>query len=97
MKGALPSYKDAPRVALTNGAISGSSESESYVDSDTSKYKQVTRRKNEAKENKAKSVNSAGSAFQGLYSTQNRTPIKFTPKKETVEYRLNESLNGNAN
>lgn len=97
MKGALPSYKDAPRVAMTNGAISGSSESESYVDSDTSKYKQVTRRKNEAKENKAKSVNSAGSAFQGLYSTQNRPPIKFTPKNKTTEYRLNESLNGKAN
>lgn len=104
-----PRYVDVPRVALTGGATIGTSESRSYRESDTHKLAQknssptasqladALKLSEEQGAKATKSVNSAGSEFQGLYNTLNSTPIKFTPKKETVEYRLNESLNGKAN
>lgn len=107
--GALSSYKEVPRVALTNGAISGSTQSASYASSDTNGFVQIKsastneqlaealKKREEQSAKLTKSVNSAGSAFQGLYSAQSRTLINFTPKNKTTEYRLNESLNGNAN
>ncbi|WP_186379731.1 hypothetical protein [Yersinia mollaretii] len=97
------------RVALTNGAISGSSQSTSYANSDTNGFAQINSsstneqlaealKSGEEQSGKtAKSVNSAGSAFQGLYSTPNSTQINFTPKNKTTEYRLNKLLNGKAN
>ncbi|QKJ02836.1 hypothetical protein [Yersinia mollaretii] len=97
-KGALPSYREVPRVALTNGAISGSSQSTSYANSDTNgQLAEALKSREEQGATTAKSVNSAGTQFMGLNSAQNRTPINFIPKKMTTEYRLNESLNSKAN
>ncbi|CQD37149.1 hypothetical protein [Yersinia mollaretii] len=96
-KGALPSYREVPRVALTNGAISGSSQSTSYANSDTNgQLAEALKSREEQGATTAKSVNSAGTQFMGLNSAQNRTPINFIPKKMTTEYRLNESLNSKA-
>lgn len=94
----IQSYREVPRVALTNGAISGSSQSASYANSDTKgQLAEALKSREEQSVKTTKSVNSAGSQFMGLNSTQNRTQINFTPKTKTVEYRLNESLNGKAN
>ncbi|WP_145520448.1 hypothetical protein [Yersinia mollaretii] len=96
--GGIQSYREVPRVALTNGAISGSSQSASYANSDTKgQLAEALKSREEQSAKTTKSVNSAGSQFMGLNSTQNRTQINFTPKNKTVEYRLNESLNGKAN
>ncbi|CNK33925.1 Serine rich protein [Yersinia mollaretii] len=95
--GVIQSYGGSPRVALTNGAIIGSSESRRYRNSDTNLQADALKSREEQSAKTPKSVNSAGSQFMGLGSAQNRPPINFIPKKMTTEYRLNESLNSNEN
>ena len=77
---ALPSYRDVPVVALTNGATSGTSQSSSYRNSDTSHLAQknasptefqladVKKVKEVESTAAPKSVNALGSQFMGMGS-----------------------------
>lgn len=107
-KGALPSYREVPRVALTNGAISGSSQSASYANSDTNGFVHINssstneqlaealKSREEQGAKTAKSVNSAGTQFMGLGGALNSTKPVFLSKRNTTEYRLTKLLDGNA-
>lgn len=107
--GALSSYKDVPRVAMTNGAVVGTTPSVSYAKSDTNGFVHINssstneqlaealKKREELSAKPTQSLSSAGTPFMGLYSDPSRPPINLTPKNKTTEYRLNESLSGNAN
>ncbi|CRY56803.1 Uncharacterised protein [Yersinia intermedia] len=84
---ALPSYRDVPVVALTNGATLGSSQSSSYRNSDTSYLAQKNASLTEsqradikkAKETEStqapKSVNVFGSEFMGMKEAQRSSEL----------------------
>ncbi|MCB5307107.1 hypothetical protein [Yersinia massiliensis] len=84
---ALPSYRDVPVVALTNGATLGSSQSSSYRNSDTSHLAQKNASLTEsqradikkAKETDStqapKSVNAFGSEFMGMKEAQRSSEL----------------------
>ncbi|WP_145514356.1 hypothetical protein [Yersinia massiliensis] len=83
----LPSYRDVPVVALTNGATSGISQSSSYRNSDTSHLAQKNASPTEsqradikkAKETDSaqapKSVNASGSEFMGMKEAQRSSEL----------------------